>query len=83
MRKRKNTARPPRKAIGTISLCPAFSTHVNVYDADQQITDMDRTWIGNPHPDFSSNLNHTALFDLRKAIYNAPRLHASSPEPTF
>ncbi|MDR2271028.1 MAG: TonB-dependent receptor [Sphingobacterium sp.] len=31
--------------------------YVNVYDADKQITDMDRTWIGNPHPDFSYSLN--------------------------
>jgi TonB-linked SusC/RagA family outer membrane protein len=31
--------------------------YVNVYDADKQITDMDRTWIGSPHPDFSYSLN--------------------------
>lgn len=31
--------------------------YVNVYDGDSQITDLDRTWIGSPHPDFSYSLN--------------------------
>lgn len=31
--------------------------YVNIYDADNQINDMDRTWIGNPHPDFTYSLN--------------------------
>src|SRR5690606_1861599 len=31
--------------------------YVNVYDTDNEITDLDRTWIGNQHPDFSYSLN--------------------------
>lgn len=31
--------------------------YVNVYDTDNEISDLDRTWIGNPHPDFLYSLN--------------------------
>jgi hypothetical protein len=42
----------------------------NVNEEDDEINDLDRTWIGNPHPDFSYSLNITLKykgFDL--AVY--------------
>lgn len=40
----------PGKGIGRLR-------YVNVYDDDNAINDLDRTWIGSPHPDFSYSLN--------------------------
>ncbi|WP_232046132.1 SusC/RagA family TonB-linked outer membrane protein [Sphingobacterium daejeonense] len=41
--------------------------YVNVNDSDSEINDLDRTWIGTPHPDFSYSLNIAlkySAFDL-------------------
>lgn len=40
----------PGKGIGRLR-------YVNVNDEDSEINDLDRTWIGSPHPDFSYSLN--------------------------